>query len=940
MQNLEIIRMQLIGFGKFRDRIIELSPGLNLLEGPNEAGKSTIQAFLTGMFYGFFQPGAKRRSYTLHRDKYQPWDGGSYRGVLVCRNEERTWRIERTFDKDSESVKVYDDLTGDDLTLDFAYNTVTRQAQVGEKLLGLSKTAFNNTANIAQMTCASVAQESGFSAEVSDKLLSMMKTADSSLSLSAVIHQLDSKAEQIGSPKKSKTPYGIESLREKELVEELEEAEKNEAEYQNLCEQGKSLSGEIQQLEKEKSLLEAQIRESAAKELGGRYLKAQNLRVRIERIEKEQEKYRIYQDVDPEIIDQAQKRLGAKAQITRTLEKYRRALEELNHRIQELNNLYRTLEVSGADEETLSQFDLMFERHKNLEQLRDELYQLQIKKTNVAFHRSKLSQMDGQKLEEDMQEYRRLEQMKQEKQPEKSNTAGIFVLVFGLVFVLSGVAAALFGGEMVPAAAAYGAILIGIVASATGLILLLTLRKASGKGRKGESLERICQMQQDILEDYQLSHEVDPLACLEEMLGKVQVNNYKIKQFEEQENLLLEEILSKNQRVNQLDAEISAYLGRLTAKAAPLNEEGNIQESSETESVLEEQEMVWEEDSQPEKNVQSADEVRLKSLRESVNQAKRIRTDLQRLHLQQQQIMQEEENCKNQIEQINTSIQQAVDSCRAAGAQSADDLEKCRQGKRRLDEVSVELKLQKELLTETLGGYSFEELEQNVRSQKAGESDISPDRRETREKLAALNEKLSELGKQAAELEGVRRGREESQRPTGQVQAELDEVRSRCKKYQLELDAIALAKEKLLSLSGQLHRDFAPQLNARVSKAIERITNSRYSRAVIDQTLGVRLEDKKSGKLVDVSSLSSGSADLIYLVMRLELLDLLCGENRVPVIFDDSFTQLDDERTARLLSYLLEDKQRQILLFSCHSREREMLSLAQIPCHVISLNEQ
>lgn len=302
--------------------------------------------------------------------------------------------------------------------------------------------------------------------------------------------------------------------------------------------------------------------------------------------------------------------------------------------------------------------------------------------------------------------------------------------------------------------------------------------------------------------------------------------------------------------------------------------------------------------------------------------------------------MQEEENCKNQIEQINTSIQQAVDSCRAAGAQSADDLEKCRQGKRRLDEVSVELKLQKELLTETLGGYSFEELEQNVRSQKTEESDISPDRRETREKLAALNEKLSELGKQAAELEGVRRGREESQRPTGQVQAELDEVRSRCRKYQLELDAIALAKEKLLSLSGQLHRDFAPQLNARVSKAIERITNSRYSRAVIDQTLGVRLEDKKSGKLVDVSSLSSGSADLIYLVMRLKLLDLLCGENRVPVIFDDSFTQLDDERTARLLSYLLEDKQRQILLFSCHSREREMLNQAKIPYHLVSLNQK
>ena len=38
--------------------------------------------------------------------------------------------------------------------------------------------------------------------------------------------------------------------------------------------------------------------------------------------------------------------------------------------------------------------------------------------------------------------------------------------------------------------------------------------------------------------------------------------------------------------------------------------------------------------------------------------------------------------------------------------QDSDDLEKCRQGKRRLDELSVELKLQKELLLETLGNYS------------------------------------------------------------------------------------------------------------------------------------------------------------------------------------------------------------------------------------------
>ena len=41
MKTLEITRLELVGFGKFRERTIDLTSGLNLIEGPNEAGKST-----------------------------------------------------------------------------------------------------------------------------------------------------------------------------------------------------------------------------------------------------------------------------------------------------------------------------------------------------------------------------------------------------------------------------------------------------------------------------------------------------------------------------------------------------------------------------------------------------------------------------------------------------------------------------------------------------------------------------------------------------------------------------------------------------------------------------------------------------------------------------------------------------------------------------------
>lgn len=919
MKTLEITRLELVGFGKFRERTIDLTSGLNLIEGPNEAGKSTIQSFITGMFYGFFQPGTKRRSYTPHRDKYRPWDQGSYRGVLVCKNEERSWRIERCFDKDNETVNVYDDQTGDDLTLDFPYNPVTRQPQVGEKLLGLSKTAFNNTANIAQMTCASVSREADFSAEVNDKLLSVMKTADASLSLSAVIHELDSRIEQIGSPKKSKTPYGQACQLKKELEEELEESGKNQKYYQQLCTQIDRLAEQTAQLQKEKELLETQIRQSAAKELGGRYLKAQNLRTRIERIEKEYEKYAIYQSVDLQEIDQTQKRMAAKAQINRTMEKYRRASQEVEHRIQELNTLYRTLEVSEASEEVLEQFESIYERYLTLGQMGQEIKEMMIRQRNIAFHRSRLNPMDEAKLREDIQTWRQLQQQKQEKEnaSHKVPMPAIVLLVLGVLLILGGGLCAILKEELL--AVGIGCATVGVLLVLSGGVFWMLRRKNTA----AHALEKIESMQQDILRAYQLSDEEQAKTAataldteqavlqLEEMLGRIQVNNYKIEQFEQQEQQIGQEIAAKQSVADSLREQICRYLTQLTGREIPPEE-------------------------------LAADKVPFKSLRESVNQARRLRTEMQRLTLQQQQTQQEEENCRMQIEQINRSIQQVVAACEAAGAKDAEDLERCKQGKRRWDEISMELKMQKELLAQTLGRYSFEEIEENIKNQRAvGEGDISADRQQIHQQLQGVNEQLAELARQTAELEGLRKGREESHRPIGQIQAQIADVEESCQNFQFELDALQLAKQKLLSLSGQLHRDFAPQLNARISKALERITGSRYTRAVIDQTLGIRLEDRQTHQLVEVSALSNGMADLVYLVMRLELLELLCSQGgervQVPIILDDSFTQLDDERTARLLGYLLEQPSVQILLFSCHRRERAMLEQAKIPYHLVSL---
>lgn len=427
-------------------------------------------------------------------------------------------------------------------------------------------------------------------------------------------------------------------------------------------------------------------------------------------------------------------------------------------------------------------------------------------------------------------------------------------LVLGVLLILGGGLCAILKEELL--AVGIGCATVGVLLVLSGGVFWMLRRKNTA----AHALEKIESMQQDILRAYQLSDEEQAKTAataldteqavlqLEEMLGRIQVNNYKIEQFEQQEQQIGQEIAAKQSVADNLREQICRYLTQLTGREIPPEE-------------------------------LAADKVPFKSLRESVNQARRLRTEMQRLTLQQQQTQQEEENCRMQIEQINRSIQQVVAACEAAGAKDAEDLERCKQGKRRWDEISMELKMQKELLAQTLGRYSFEEIEENIKNQRAvGEGDISADRQQIHQQLQGVNEQLAELARQTAELEGLRKGREESHRPIGQIQAQIADVEESCQNFQFELDALQLAKQKLLSLSGQLHRDFAPQLNARISKALERITGSRYTRAVIDQTLGIRLEDRQTHQLVEVSALSNGMADLVYLVMRLELLELLCSQ--------------------------------------------------------------
>ena len=87
-----------------------------------------------------------------------------------------------------------------------------------------------------------------------------------------------------------------------------------------------------------------------------------------------------------------------------------------------------------------------------------------------------------------------------------------------------------------------------------------------------------------------------------------------------------------------------------------------------------------------------------------------------------------------------------------------------------------------------------------------------------------------------------------------------------------------------------------------------------------------------------MDQVSSGTMDQIYVALRLAAAKLLQeGKEEMPLIFDDSFVLYDDDRLKSVLKWLAASCKGQILIFTCHQREAQMLTANQIPYTCISI---
>ena len=191
----------------------------------------------------------------------------------------------------------------------------------------------------------------------------------------------------------------------------------------------------------------------------------------------------------------------------------------------------------------------------------------------------------------------------------------------------------------------------------------------------------------------------------------------------------------------------------------------------------------------------------------------------------------------------------------------------------------------------------------------------------------SLEQAAQETGRLQVELERLdralnqARGKQQALGDPAILSARLEQVEEELERRRREYQAISIAMETLQQANAQLQQRFSPQLNRAAGALLSRLTGGKYHALSLDKELEASASGERDVLPHSALYLSKGTVDQIYLAVRLAVCDLCLPD--APLVLDEALAAFDDVRAKRALELLQElSVQRQILLFSCHHREK------------------
>lgn len=154
-------------------------------------------------------------------------------------------------------------------------------------------------------------------------------------------------------------------------------------------------------------------------------------------------------------------------------------------------------------------------------------------------------------------------------------------------------------------------------------------------------------------------------------------------------------------------------------------------------------------------------------------------------------------------------------------------------------------------------------------------------------------------------------------------------------KIRKEIQAVSIAEAKIKEAAGNLQKLTGQKLQDEISEIFAQITGGKYKRVLLTENFEIYLDTGE--KYLQLYQVSYGTAEQVYLALRLACGTILCQEEELPLILDETFAMYDEKRLIQALKYISQRKS-QVILFSSNKREIQVLEKAGIPFSLSKLS--
>lgn len=215
---MKIKKIKINGFGKLQNKEIEFQDRINLIQGKNESGKSTLLKFIIAMFYGVSKN--KNGKSISDFDKYKPWNSEEYSGKIeYSLDNSENYEVFREFKK--KSPIIYNNKK-EDVTKEFTIDKNKENLFFVEQT-GVREENFFATNAVEQ---EEIKLDKNMKNSIIQKLSNIITTGNETISYKKAIEKLNkNQLEEIGNDRSSGRPINIINDEIKRLEEERKKLE-------------------------------------------------------------------------------------------------------------------------------------------------------------------------------------------------------------------------------------------------------------------------------------------------------------------------------------------------------------------------------------------------------------------------------------------------------------------------------------------------------------------------------------------------------------------------------------------------------------------------------------------------------------------------------------------------------------------------------------------